>query len=177
VLAAATAEFGARGYDGTTTEAIARAVGVSQPYLFRLFDSKHALFLETVEHTGDLFEQAMRDAARGLRGRAAIAAMATRYRELLTDTALLRFVLQMYAASLHDEACREIANRRLAAIWRMVAETTGRPPDEIEAFLSRGMLLNVLTALGVPYRPLGDLPQSLAEWAQSSTGAVPDDAR
>ena len=40
VLDAATEEFAAKGYHGTSTEDIARAAGISQPYLFRLFGSK-----------------------------------------------------------------------------------------------------------------------------------------
>ncbi|MFD5148334.1 helix-turn-helix domain-containing protein, partial [Streptomyces sp. NPDC058401] len=44
VLRAAIAEFATGGYHGTSTETIARRVGVSQPYLFRLFPTKRALF-------------------------------------------------------------------------------------------------------------------------------------
>ena len=40
VLAAAVAEFAARGLAGTSTEDVARAAGISQPYLFRLFPTK-----------------------------------------------------------------------------------------------------------------------------------------
>jgi AcrR family transcriptional regulator len=62
VLRAARIEFGAGGYAGTGTESIARRAGVSQPYLFRLFPSKKALFLATVDRCfddlGELFERA-----------------------------------------------------------------------------------------------------------------------
>ncbi|MGZ4376042.1 MAG: TetR family transcriptional regulator, partial [Gaiellaceae bacterium] len=37
ILEAALAEFAAHGFEGGSTEAIARAVGISQPYVFRLF--------------------------------------------------------------------------------------------------------------------------------------------
>ena len=36
------------GYHGTSTEAIAREAGISQPYLFRLFRTKQELFLACV---------------------------------------------------------------------------------------------------------------------------------
>jgi len=45
VVRAAMSEFAHGGYHGTSTEAIARRVGVSQPYLFRLFPNKQAIFL------------------------------------------------------------------------------------------------------------------------------------
>ena len=37
--------FGVGGFHGTSTEAIAREAGISQPYLFRLFKTKRDLFL------------------------------------------------------------------------------------------------------------------------------------
>ena len=43
-------EFAEGGYSGTSTESIARAVGVSQPYLFQLFGTKRELFLAVVRH-------------------------------------------------------------------------------------------------------------------------------
>lgn len=49
VIRAATAEFARGGYHGTSTEVIAKRVGVSQPYLFRLFPGKKAIFLAVAE--------------------------------------------------------------------------------------------------------------------------------
>ena len=40
IIVAALHEFAQGGYSGTSTESIARAVGVSQPYLFQLFGTK-----------------------------------------------------------------------------------------------------------------------------------------
>src|SRR5207302_6274585 len=37
------------GYQNTTTEKIARAAGISEPVLYRHFDSKKALFLEVLQ--------------------------------------------------------------------------------------------------------------------------------
>ena len=37
--------FAIGGYNGTSTEAIAREAGISQPYLFRLFRTKKELFI------------------------------------------------------------------------------------------------------------------------------------
>src|SRR6202007_2708321 len=49
VLGEAMAAFAAHGYAGTSTEEVARRAGISQPYLFRLFPTKKALFLALVE--------------------------------------------------------------------------------------------------------------------------------
>src|SRR5260370_2655905 len=49
VLEAAVAKFAVHGLAGTSTEDVARQAGISQPYLFRLFPTKKALFLELVD--------------------------------------------------------------------------------------------------------------------------------
>ena len=53
IIAAAMAVFGARGYEGTTTDDVARTAGVSQPYVVRLFRSKENLFLEAMQSALD----------------------------------------------------------------------------------------------------------------------------
>lgn len=42
---AALSVFAESGYVGTSMTQVAQRLGVSQPYLFQLFDSKHALFV------------------------------------------------------------------------------------------------------------------------------------
>ncbi len=49
VLEAATLVFGERGYFGATTDGVAKAAGVSQPYVVRMFGTKETLFLAVLE--------------------------------------------------------------------------------------------------------------------------------
>ena len=76
VLAAAMESFARGGLDGTSTEEIAEAAGISQPYLFRLFGTKKGLFvvagdgegsfrIVTRAFPGDVVEYAMRDRRTG----------------------------------------------------------------------------------------------------------------
>src|SRR3982750_4218326 len=44
IVAIGLRRFAEGGYHGTSTEAIAREAGISQPYLFRLFRTKQDLF-------------------------------------------------------------------------------------------------------------------------------------
>ena len=44
ILDAALQVFAERGYQGASTEEIARRAGISQPYVFRLFGTKKELF-------------------------------------------------------------------------------------------------------------------------------------
>ena len=67
VLDAAMIEFAEHGYEGTSTEDIARRAGISQPYLFRLFGTKKELFKASV---GPLLPRDARDVPAGGRGQA-----------------------------------------------------------------------------------------------------------
>ena len=49
IVGIALRHFAEGGYHGTSTEAIAREAGISQPYLFRLFRTKRELFLACTE--------------------------------------------------------------------------------------------------------------------------------
>src|SRR3981081_520557 len=64
VLQAAVAEFALHGLHGTSTEMIAKRIGISQPYIFRLFPSKKELFLAAIDQCFDRVEEAFRKAAR-----------------------------------------------------------------------------------------------------------------
>ncbi|MBN0044079.1 TetR/AcrR family transcriptional regulator [Streptomyces actuosus] len=62
VLAAATEEFGRRGYDATTMAAVATRVGVTKPLLHQYFGSKQDLYLACLVPVGDRLLDAVRDA-------------------------------------------------------------------------------------------------------------------
>ena len=85
VLEAAVAEFAAGGLAGTSTEGVARRAGISQPYLFRLFPTKKALFLALVERCFRRVEDTFTAAAGDLTGDEAMTAMADSYTRLLDD--------------------------------------------------------------------------------------------
>jgi AcrR family transcriptional regulator len=165
-IRAAMAEFARGGLDGTSTEVIAKRVGVSQPYLFRLFPSKRALFLAAARHCFETFTQIMAEAADGKTGRDAIVAMGQAYRQVLEkEPELLQFQLQVQSAALMDAEIRQLAHDLWAELWRTVTVLSAEEPAEVTHFIAIGMLLNVLTAYGVPYVPGEQLPESLHAWA------------
>src|SRR5213083_2184328 len=83
ILEAALAEFAARGLEGGSTEAIAKAVGISQPYVFRLFGTKKKLFMATVERCLRGTLEMFHTASAGLGGEEALHAIGEAYRERL----------------------------------------------------------------------------------------------
>src|SRR3712207_2370472 len=98
IVAVALDHFAAGGLHGTSTDAIARDAGVSQPYLFRLFGTKKELFLaccrRNYEHVREAFSRAAAAAPPDERMRA----MGEAYRELLSDRRELLIQMQGYAA-------------------------------------------------------------------------------
>ncbi|MGH9116082.1 MAG: TetR/AcrR family transcriptional regulator [Acidimicrobiales bacterium] len=146
VLAAAQAEFARKGLTGTSTEDIAARAGISQPYLFRLFPTKRALFEATVQRTFRRVEDRFRQAAEGLTGDDALHAMALAYGDLLADRDLLACQLHTYAAG-GDPEVGPVARSCFRELWELVAALGKVPADEVRDFFAKGMLLNVLAAL------------------------------
>jgi len=149
VLDVALEEFALRGLDGASTEAIAAAAGISQPYVFRLFGTKKDLFKAVVarcfRQTLELFQRA----AEGERGEAALHAMGRAYTEqLLPDRTRLLAQMQAYAAS-DDPEVREVVRNGYGDLVAYVERVSGRPADEISRFFAKGMLLNVIAAMGL----------------------------
>jgi AcrR family transcriptional regulator len=146
VLEAAVIEFSARGLDGTSTEHVAHRAGISQPYLFRLFPTKKALFLALVERCFQRVSEAFSAAADGHTGEEAFEAMGTAYNELLVDRTLLLLQLHAYAAS-DDPEIRDATRAGFWRLWQLVERLTGQPFERVLQFFAIGMLLNVAAAL------------------------------
>ncbi len=149
VLEAAIAEFAAHGLAGASTEEVARRAGISQPYLFRLFPTKKALFLALVqrcfERTRDTFSQA----AAGRDGEEALMAMADGYEVLLNDRTMLLLQMQAYAAC-DDPEVRAATRAGFKALWELTERLTGLPFQTVVDFFAVGMLMNVAAALDLP---------------------------
>ncbi|MET8871909.1 TetR/AcrR family transcriptional regulator [Nocardia sp. NPDC004604] len=147
LITEAIAEFAVGGYMGTATEAIARRMGVSQPYLFRLYKTKKAIFLAAAERAFDIVEQTFRDNAVGDTEEERLAAIGDAYIALLADRQLLTFQLHVYAAASLDEEIRDLSRVRFQRLFDLVHELTGADPDAQSKFMADGMLLNVASAL------------------------------
>jgi AcrR family transcriptional regulator len=155
LIEAAVHEFAQGGLHGTAVERIARRVGVAQPYVFSLFESKRELFLAALERSFERVAETFREAAAAFeQGRAPdcdgpLEAMGQAYKGLLrSDRDYLMLHHQCYAAC-DDEVVRARARNRFARLVELVRELSGAPDEEIDAFFQHGMALNVAAALGV----------------------------
>lgn len=68
VLSIAAEEFARSGLHGASVESIARQANITQPYVFRIFGTKQALFLEVMTASFDRLTESMREAAGSQRG-------------------------------------------------------------------------------------------------------------
>jgi AcrR family transcriptional regulator len=148
VLEAARVEFAQHGFHGASTDAIARRAGISQPYLFRLFGSKKALFIAVndmcFQRTLDLF----RAAASGTSGQDALDAIGRAYAELIeSDRSMLQGQLQAYSAAVNDDEIRSSVARGYGRLVDYVEAVSGADKQTVAMFFAKGMLLNVLAAV------------------------------
>jgi AcrR family transcriptional regulator len=161
IVEAAFAEFAQGGLHGTSTEAIAKRAGVSQPYLFRLFGTKKELFLAALHRCFRVTLETFMRAAEGKQGEEAMRAMGRAYIDLLGDRQKLQMQMHGYVACEDPEIC-DVVRRNFGELVAFVERTTGADDETIRDFFSRGMLLNVMTAM--------ELPTYDADWARRLVG-------
>jgi AcrR family transcriptional regulator len=147
IVGIALEHFALGGYHGTSTEAIAREAGISQPYLFRLFRTKRELFLACNErhcrHLEDVFRRAAEAAPPGEK----LEAMGRAYAEqLLPDRHQLLFQMQAYAAC-SDPEIQAHVRHGYGELVRAVTELSGATAPAVYRFFAAGMMLNVITSL------------------------------
>ena len=152
VLRVAVKEFAKTGYQGTSTEDVARAAGISQPYLFKMFPTKKALFLALVEHNFTRVREAFVEAVGDATGDAALERMGERYGELLRDRDELLLQMQAYAAC-DDPDIGELTRREFGRLWREVARLSGQDDQCLQEFFAKGMLMNVVAAMDATQHP------------------------
>jgi AcrR family transcriptional regulator len=167
ILAVALRHFAIGGLHGTSTEAIAREAGISQPYLFRLFHTKKELFLACVDRAdgkvSDVFRRAASNAPEGER----LQAMGQAYiEELLPDRHAVLMQMQGYAATSDPDIRAHVRSN----YERLVREVTGladADPGSVWSFFAQGMLLNVTQSLDL------EAIAGESEWAASWCNGPP----
>lgn len=147
VLRAAVKPFAKGGYHGTSTDDVAKAAGISQPYLFRLFPNKKALFIALIEQGFSRVRGAFAEAVGELTGEDAMAAMGEAYGELLRDRDELLLQMHFYSSSGSDEEIATVTRREFGLLWREVVRLSGADDEEMQRFFGRGMLTNVIASM------------------------------
>jgi TetR/AcrR family transcriptional regulator len=154
ILAAASRVFGERGYVGATTDQIAQAAGISQPYVVRMFGGKEALFLEVLQRALEKLVVAFRAGIAESRANDESAdlmhqRLGTAYVDLIEDRGILLSLMQGFIMG-HDPVIGKAARDGFLSIYRLLRDEADFDPDDVREFLSEGMLFNTLIALRLP---------------------------
>ncbi|OJX74893.1 MULTISPECIES: TetR/AcrR family transcriptional regulator [unclassified Leifsonia] len=161
ILGAAGRVFGERGYFGATTDQIAKAAGISQPYVVRMFGGKENLFVEVLgraldtllvaftETIGEWNAQGRPTGAHEGERKEISRRLGLTYVNLIEDRGILLSLMQAFGMG-HDPVIGGKARAGFIAIYRMLREDAGFEADEARSFLAEGMLLNTLLGLRLP---------------------------
>ena len=136
---------------GLTTSAVQRVadeIGVSQPYVFRLFGSKQALLLACLDEMEDRVRAVFRDAAASDPDEP-LEAMGAGFRSLAADGVLSGLWLQACAVGRTDEAVAARCRFFISGVLQEVEQCTGATSEDLASFLGRGALVLQLQALGM----------------------------
>ena len=152
VLEAGTRAFAHGGYHGTSTDAVAKEAGVSQPYVVRIFGTKLDLFLEVFESSvGRIkaaFEDVLDERPFDPDSEDDKARMGLAYTELLRDHDFLQ--VMMHGFSNGDVPEIAAAARRCMGDVFATIRRTGWDDEKVRDFVAYGMLLNVMISMRAP---------------------------
>jgi AcrR family transcriptional regulator len=133
-------------------------VGVTQPYLFRLFPDKKAIFVtaprRSMEDTRLAFQRAADGAEDGERARQA---MSDAYAQLISthpETLLMQtqgYAVVAAAEAQGDDPIGELVRAGWMRIWETVHLSLGADADRTAGFFACGMLGTTLAAIGLPH--------------------------
>jgi TetR/AcrR family transcriptional regulator len=168
VLKAATEVFGQRGYAGTTTDKVAAAAGVSQPYVVRIFGTKEKLFLAVLQRALDVMMVAFRRALSEEPELPIAQRMGRAYIDLLQDRGLLLSLMHGFVLGADPEIGR-VARCGFLEVYKFLKAEAGLDSVEAAEFLAHGMLLNTL--VGIRMTDEYDTNPDAREMLEGSLGA------
>jgi AcrR family transcriptional regulator len=152
ILEAATRAFARGGYHGTSTDAVAREAGVSQPYVVRMFGTKLDLFLEVFERSADrikaAFEEVLDAGPFDPDSEDDKARMGIAYTGLLRDHDFLQVQMHGFSGGGTPEIAAA-ARRCMGEVFETIRRT-GWDDEQCRDFVAYGMLLNVMISMGAP---------------------------
>lgn len=159
VLQAAVRAFAHSGYAGTSTDAVAKEAGVSQPYVVRIFGSKlelfQAVFERVMEKIGEAFAAELASAPFDPDNEDDWARLGATYTALMLDRDLLMVMMHGILAGSTPEIGAQ-ARACMAKVYTVLT-STGCTDERATEFIAQGMLLNAMLAMRAPEH-LGDDP-------------------
>ncbi|MQY10219.1 hypothetical protein SRB5_03260 [Streptomyces sp. RB5] len=150
VMRTAIGTFAERGYYGTSTMDVAKAAGISQGYLYRLFKDKETLFAALVDHCSDLLRASAAAAVASVRStdpEVVLAALTASYAEVIADREVL-MILKHAECSASEPVIGEAVRTCYAKQVEYVRAVSGASDEQIRRYFADGLLGNVMMAIG-----------------------------
>ena len=166
LIEAAMPVFAERGYHAASTVEMAKAAGISQAYVFRLFPTKVELFAAVCDAASARMLDAFKAAAAKARkdGSDPMHEMGMAYDELLrADREVLLIQLHSQVVSSSEPLIRDSMQRSFSRIYDIVSRASGAGDEEIQAWFAHGMLCNVMAAI--------DAENVKQDWARALTSS------
>lgn len=139
--------FADHGVTTTAIQQVADRMGVSQPYVFRLFGSKRAFFLACIDSLPALTTEMLVRNAAGAED--PMEAVGTGFRELVTDVAISGFWLQACAAARADAEIASRCRGVVVSVLRTTQAGTGADAEGLAVFFGRAALVMMFQTLGI----------------------------
>ncbi|AIQ21147.1 transcriptional regulator [Paenibacillus sp. FSL H7-0357] len=152
ILEAAVVVFAELGYYRATTAQVAERVGISQPYIFKLFKNKEELFVAALDRA---FERIIRTFKSVEAPADQLLEETIRVYEQLMETHPNEILLQVQALGIRDEMILHAMQKGMLEVTslvmgKFVAAGMEHPEVEVSTFMANGMLCNIAMALGMP---------------------------
>ncbi|MFI0352552.1 TetR/AcrR family transcriptional regulator [Actinomadura sp. 9N407] len=147
-VAAGMRMFADHGLTMTAMQRVADEIGVSQPYVFRLFGSKQEFFLACLDELEGRVREVFRQAAASSPDEP-LPAMGEGFRHLVADGVISGLWLQACATARADEQVAERCRSLVSGVLEESERLTGAAPNDLAQFLADGALVMLLQALRV----------------------------
>ncbi len=151
ILEAASAVFARSGYASTPVTDVARAAGISQAYVFKLFPTKCELFVAVVTRCYDRIVAVLSEAADATgstKSEKILDAMEQAYQRLMIDRELL--MVQVHAQAAMDvPEVADAVRRGTGFIIATVKARSRAKKMKIQRFIAHAQLCNLITSLDV----------------------------
>ncbi|MFI5955067.1 TetR/AcrR family transcriptional regulator [Cryptosporangium sp. NPDC051539] len=150
VLSTAIGAFAAKGYFGTTTVEVAKAAGISQAYLYRLFPDKQTLFAAVVGRCFERILESFRSGTTGDSPDAILFAIGGAYAELIADQDLLLLQMHAQCAAVSVPEIKEAVRTGYATLVEYARTASGADEKAVQAFFANGALCAIVVTMGAP---------------------------
>ncbi|MDB5043994.1 MAG: TetR family transcriptional regulator [Deinococcus sp.] len=153
VLDSALVVFAQSGYLGTPITAVAAHAQISPAYVFKLFPTKEALFVATLQRCYDLIQTALlrgADASNDQTPEGLLRSMGGIYADLISDRNLLMLQVHAQSAAAVPEI-RSALRQGLQQITTSVKARSGASDEAVQQFIAYGQLCHLVVTAGLEH--------------------------